>query len=778
MLQVQSAGLVRLRQMEQSTSPHDALALVEQVTHIKADVFAGFIREVIDSVSTTDPETAAALEKLQSAHSTLFLQTAQTTAAAGTAKTTQSAETGKHDSAAGGSLCKSDSSWGREGDDTVDAGSEHSQELAMLVTRFRSMLRQLIPGVLLWMPAYQWRRQLKADVVAGVTLAIMGLPQGLAYASLVGVDPVHGIFTVIFPPLIYSVLGHSRQGAVGPMSIPCLIIAAVVDEKVDAANPNSRLELTLELTMTIGVICFVAGLLRIGTLIDFISTPNLNGFVQASALMVMVSMTPKLMGVSVKKSSLLYEMAPRTIDALPDTKSNTLWFSLAGIVFMLMLTVAKTKSRSTVAALKSEKTPRAKERSLRRSVPERCALCVHTVLTFASPVLLFVSASLLTGWWVCDFEKLDGQSPAGSTNSFSNSSTLSTVGKVYCNDIRMVGELPSDIPSPQWSGTFTLQTFVEAMSITMVILAEHVANVKLYSIMHGYEVDQSAELMAIGVTNAFGALFQCFAVGARFTGSAVNNNVGATSQVSLFVSGATALALLPLITKVLYFLPGPTLSIVVVFAVAGVVKLKAWAKLWQSSRHDFFVMLASFAATLVLGVLSGLLVAIGVSLAIFILKATQPRMLELGRALRSVNYRDIEGDQVRRVSQAKILRFGTSSCAALDGGAMLLIAVCLCRISAGVLQRECLVRPAGRGVHRQTSRGGRQPSVSRRRTPVARDSTGLLLYSVGGLHRCRSVHKRSPQVARDLRPADCPLQRQPFLHRHLEVIWSERADSR
>ena len=201
------------------------------------------------------------------------------------------------------------------------AASAGSQQQALDVpnTRrsgnFKAVLRATLygvaarfkPAVLTWLPRYRWHEQLKSDVVAGVTLAVMGLPQGLAYASLVGIDPVHGIFTVIFPPIIYSLIGQSRQGAVGPMSIPCLVIAAIVDEyHIENTDENgdtatsggpdnpTRLELTMALTMTIGMVMVTAGLLRVGVLIDFISDPNLKGFVQASALMVIVSMTPKV----------------------------------------------------------------------------------------------------------------------------------------------------------------------------------------------------------------------------------------------------------------------------------------------------------------------------------------------------------------------------------------------------------------------------------------------------------------------------------------------------
>ena len=123
----------------------------------------------------------------------------------------------------------------------------------------------------------------------------------------------------------------------------------------------------------------------------------------------------------------------------------------------------------------------------------------------------------------------------------------------------------------------------------------------LTSAMHNYEVDHNAELMSIGITNCIGSLFSSFAVGARFSGSAVNNSVGATSQVSLLASGVVALALMPALAPLLYFLPKPALSIVVMFAVAGVVDVTAWPRLWRVSRHDFFVMACSFGATLALG---------------------------------------------------------------------------------------------------------------------------------------------------------------------------------
>ena len=137
---------------------------------------------------------------------------------------------------------------------------------------------------------------------------------------------------------MYGLLGHSRQGAVGPMSIPCLIIAAVVDKHVGPDGMmQDRVEVTMALTCMIGVIMLLAGVLRLGLLINFISKTVLTGFIHASAFMVCASMTPKLLGVSIEKSPVIYETVPRTWAGLPEAKMGSLVLSLGGVLLLLAL---------------------------------------------------------------------------------------------------------------------------------------------------------------------------------------------------------------------------------------------------------------------------------------------------------------------------------------------------------------------------------------------------------------------------------------------------------
>jgi MFS superfamily sulfate permease-like transporter len=330
------------------------------------------------------------------------------------------------------------------------------------------------------------------------------------------------IFTVIFPPIAYGFLGHSRQGAVGPMSIPCLIIAAVVDKHAGIESTmEDRVEITMALTWMIGLIMLLAGFLRLGLLINFISKTVLTGFVHASAFMVCASMTPKLLGVSIEKSPVIYETVPRTWDVLPNAKLRSLLLSAGGIVLLLALNALKSFAKRKVSEAKEAR--RKKELQLHpqgdhdthADTPQAGACCrgLNIMFTCFSPVMIFVVVMVSVGAHMCDYERLPEDSTPGTGSDSTSIEHVTTV----CDDIKMVGDLPFGWPGVRWEWweRLGIDLLWDAGSISMVILAEHVSNVKLYSSVHDYEVCMSAELMSIGLTNCIGSLFSSFAVGAR-----------------------------------------------------------------------------------------------------------------------------------------------------------------------------------------------------------------------------------------------------------------------
>jgi MFS superfamily sulfate permease-like transporter len=299
------------------------------------------------------------------------------------------------------------------------------------------------------------------------------------------------------------------------MSIPCLIIAAVVDKHAGLdGTMEDRVEVTMALTFMIGVMMLLAGFLRLGLLINFISKTVLTGFIHASAFMVCASMMPKLLGVSIEKSPVIYETVPRTWDVLPKAKMGSLVLSTGGVLLLLALNYVKSIAKRKVSEAK-----KAHRNAMKRgegdddTVPGQCIACfrgLDVMFTCFSPVMLFIVAMVSVGGYMCEFERFSSSVDDAS----SQSDSLATP---TCDDVKMVGDLPFGWPGVKWEWWERLGVDLvwDAGSITMVILAEHVSNVKLYSSVHNHEVCMSAELMAIGLTNCVGSLFSSFAVGAR-----------------------------------------------------------------------------------------------------------------------------------------------------------------------------------------------------------------------------------------------------------------------
>ncbi len=698
--EVQAQAGMKLSVLEATEADQtDPFKVGEQLTQIKADAFSDLMKQVIDGVSISDPETAKALGLLQNAHLTLFEQADDSRSRSPAASPRRSPQKlkkkrlrrmsiafglARDEDATGLASTQSKGSAPEsplhgvdlmnDGDGSyVTAGPAESDSTSDW--GLQPVLAQVLPAICFWLPRYQFRDQLKADTVAGITLAVLGIPQGLAYASLVGISPIYGIYAVIFPPILYGLLGWSRQGAVGPMSIPCLIIAAVVDKHARGDSMEERVEVTMSLTLIIGCFCFVAGVCRLGLLVDFISNNVLTGFVQASALMVIVTQIPKLLGVSIEKSSDIVGSLSQTIEIMPDFYPGSLAVSSAGIAFLLGLKRIHAYAKRVVS-----RTTRTTDHILgqpAQSFSERWSRRFDKIFTYISPTMFFIVSALIAGGSACGFSKVNDGVLFDTSMSTSESSHNSSPESITtCEGIKMVGDLPYSWPVVAFSSLrLSAELLQDAMQVSLVILAEHVSNVKLYSSMHNYKVDHNAELMAIGLTNVAGSAFSSFAVGARFTGSAVNNAVGATSQLSLLISGLVALVCMPFAAPLLYFLPKPALSVVVIFAVAGVLEPAAWPRLWKISKVDFMIMLSSFTATLALGVLSGLAAAIAVSLCLFIYNCSQPQILELGRTIGSVDYQPLASNEdqaiiaaedaggtslrlpARRVAGAKILRF-------------------------------------------------------------------------------------------------------------------------
>jgi len=194
------------------------------------------------------------------------------------------------------------------------------------------MLYKLLPG-LLWLQGYR-RDMLKSDIFAGITVAFMLIPQGMAYAVVAGLPPEYGLYACIVPPIIYSLLGTSNKISMGPVALDSILILTGLSV---LAEPGSEhyLELAIALTFLVGVIQGCLGLLRFGFIANFLSHPVIVGYTSAAALIIMGSQLESLLGVQVQGGN-IFQLVYQLLQQFTHWNWATVGIGVAGLLFMLL----------------------------------------------------------------------------------------------------------------------------------------------------------------------------------------------------------------------------------------------------------------------------------------------------------------------------------------------------------------------------------------------------------------------------------------------------------
>ena len=469
------------------------------------------------------------------------------------------------------------------------------------------------PAMFEWLPEYKFRKYLWPDVLAGVTIGVLLLPQGLAYATLAGLPPIYGVYTGI-PAILYALFGTSRHAAIGPMSIPALLIASGIASMGGPQGPptgQAYVDAVMGMTLLCGALLLALGWLNMGFIVRFISRPVLSGFASASAVLTMCSAAKDLMGTDIPRSQVIYDYIPAIAAAVPRIHGPT--FATGVIAILLLWRLPKfAYSKKMPAPLQV--------------------------------VAAFIAAFAI--WWA-----LPGASGGGG-------STAAPV--VNSAGVRLIGSVPAGFPSfriPQLRREDLPSLMTTAVTVAFVGFIESIAVAKMYAVKHGYDIAPSSELKALGVTNVVGAMFGSFPVMGAFGRSAVNDNTGARSQLSGVVSALTVALLLLFVTPALFYLPNSVLAAVIIMAVSSLVDVSGARRLWAVDKRDFLTMMAAFVATLCLGVLLGVIVAMAFSLVLFIALTTQPTVEELGRVSGTVIYRHIGLVGVSKVPEVKVIKF-------------------------------------------------------------------------------------------------------------------------
>lgn len=453
-------------------------------------------------------------------------------------------------------------------------------------------MRKIFP-ILDWLPQYK-KSNWKGDLFAGLTVGVMLIPQGLAYAMIAGLPPIYGLYAALVPLLLYPIFGTGRQVAIGPAATMSLLVVAGVGTLAELGS-DTYIVLAIALAFLVGIIQLAMGVFRLGFLVNFLSRPVITGFISAAALIIGASQLKHLLGIALPNSNYVHQIVADALLQLNATNLPTLLLGVGGILIILLVK--------------------------------------HFKLPIPAPLLVVVLGILIV--W-----KLE----------------LSNVG------VQIVGTVPSGLPHFEMPtlDLATLKTLLPiALTIAFISFMESVAIAKTMQAKHkDYEVSANQELIALGLSKIGGAFFQAYPTTAGLSRTAVNDQAGAkTGLASIFSAALIGLTLL-FLTPLFFYLPKAVLASIILVAVYKLVNIKEAKYLWHTHRTDFWMMIATFLGTLLLGIEEGIAIGALLSLGVVIYQTSKPDIIELGKIPDLAVYRNINRfDDVQERKDLLILRF-------------------------------------------------------------------------------------------------------------------------
>ncbi|MCL6263391.1 SulP family inorganic anion transporter [Craterilacuibacter sp. RT1T] len=459
-----------------------------------------------------------------------------------------------------------------------------------------------------WLGHYQ-RNWLTGDISAGVVVTLLLVPQALAYAMVAGLPPQTGLYASLAPLLIYALLGRSHAQSVGPMAVTSLLVAATLSKLAPQGGAEYAV-LAVWLALLSGLMLLALGLLRLGLVADFLSQPVLSGFVSASALMIVLSQLGPLLGSKGGGATLPALLANLWAQRLSFHAAACL---LGGSALLWLLW-----SRRALAAVlcKAGLTPGAAQLAVR-----------------AAPVLVLLAGMLTAAHWGA------------------------------ASGLRLVGEVPSGLPplGLAWLPWSRLPDLVlPAFFIALVNMVQSLSVAQILALPRRESIAPDRELIALGACNIGAALSGGFPVTGGLTRSVVNADAGAQTQLSSLISALLMTLIVLFATQALFFLPLTVLSATIVASVLAMIDFSLLRRAWACNRADALAFIATFAAVLLLGVDSGIIIGLLISLGSWVAKSGQPHIAKLGRLSGSEHFRNVRHFSVETLPATVFLRVDES----------------------------------------------------------------------------------------------------------------------
>ena len=449
-------------------------------------------------------------------------------------------------------------------------------------------------------------------MIAGIIVAVMLIPQSMAYAMLAGLPPQVGLYASMLPLVLYALLGTSRTLSVAPVAIMSLLTATSVGA-LATPGTSEYLTLALILALMVGIIQVIMGLARVGFLVNFLGHPVISGFTSAAALIIGGSQLKHLLGISIPSTEHLHETLIEVVRHISQVNTLTAGIGIGSIVALFYFKSFLARHFSALGVRASLVGP----------------------LTKAGPLVVVLVGTLLV--WGFKWNE--------------------------SGDVAVVGSIPAGLPGltvPSFDMSVWRQLLPAAITISLVGFMESISVGKSLASRRRQKLDANQELIGLGAANVGAAFTGGYTITGGLSRSVVNFTAGANTQLSsILTAGLIGLTVL-LLTPLFYYLPQAVLAAIVIVAVAVLIDVTTFRHVWHYSKADTVSLIVTFVAVLVAGVETGIITGVIVAIALFLWRSSRPHVAIVGRVGDSETYRNVLRHDVKTCPEVVAIRVDES----------------------------------------------------------------------------------------------------------------------
>lgn len=470
-------------------------------------------------------------------------------------------------------------------------------------------------GIRQYLPILDWGRrynpgQMMDDGVAAILVAIMLIPQSLAYALLAGLPAEMGLYASIFGLLVYGLFGTSTTLSVGPVAVISLMTAAAL-EQVAVAGSADYASAAYTLAFLCGVLLLLLGVLRLGFLTNFLSHPVIAAFITASAIIIGAGQLQHILGISAGGHNLL-DVVIALVRAVSDSNVYT---TMIGLLALVLIVSMRLGLQSLLIKL---------------GMSDRSA----SLFVKGGPVIAVIITAVVTFLF-----RLDQQGLA------------------------LVGDIPRGMPDPSLpnlSRDLIAELFWPAVLISIVSFVESISVGETLAARRRQRINPDQELVGLGMSNVAVSFGGGFPITGGFSRSIVNFDAGAATPAAGIYTAILIGLVTVFLTPLIYWLPRATLAATIIVAVMSLVDFSLFKQTWNYSRADFTAMMATLVLTLVIGVEVGIAAGVLASVLIALYKTSKPHVAVVGRVPGTEHFRNVERHRVQTFDNILSIRIDES----------------------------------------------------------------------------------------------------------------------